>query len=320
MTAALLIGYTSIFLLGLAIVALALAYALRNARKPLANGSFFRIHIPEGMTHSAKEIASTIFQELHKMGVPFALEAAVEALGEKIYLHLITGSHIAPKVKSLIEALGQQVTVADGGNYSLWLSNRVHAKAITLGHNRHTLLPLGRTKEHEHSHFSNFLKVLSDLKPIGEAALLQFIVIPAADSIGKKIHQLYERLSSAEDATELLYKLDKNAIITKETISHLRSKVDTPLFVTHGRFLVATDDKERAEYITNMLQANLKNAPTGSCINGVCNKPAQKNSLPIHDIIQRNVKQKEGMLLNADELSELFHFVPEQHVPKLARR
>ncbi len=253
------------------------------------------------------EASQELYKRLYEMRIPFALEMAAHGAGEEIHFYIIMPRAYAERAKRQIEILVSDATVTQSGDYDLWTTQgaHTHMRGAYINQQRSYPLPLKTLKNANLSPFLPILRVMSGLKIIGEGAAIQWIVQPAQRSYGEKIGSLISRLNvGVYRSSELL---DKNFIITPETIQLLEEKISQPLFCVNARVVVTADDPARARELSDAL-ARCFIGTTGANYNEIGQTKPRDPDLFLSEFFSRSFDAEQQMILSASELATLFRF------------
>lgn len=301
MTFALVAGYIAVFLLLSGGIVLIGAVIFEQHRQKFLNFSALTIKI--SAAQDGREIAQEIFTLLHQLKISFILEAAVEAIGEEIQMTLLVGKANENRAYRALKN-NFSLQIKEGRPATLWLSHlKPVVKTAYFSYERAPHLPLYTPENSEKSLFLSILRAFSTLRPLGEAAQLQIAVYPAHENLNFELGLPFESLAAVNP--QFLSKVDRRAVISRETLAHFLNKSSQPLFIAKAQLFLLAETRDRLEALTQALQNQLsQQRAIGSCLNQLTLKFSR-------------VPKEQKMLMSAQELSQLFHFPSSKTLPKL---
>lgn len=288
-------------------------YELLLIRVPLGS----EVH-PFATEHRLSELGATteLLERLWAYRVPFSFEAVVHQVGEEIHFYI----HVPKRIKaSVIEDVHRSFPDAHiaSGDYDLW-SFESHIEIASIHQAKPALVPLRSATEPSPDVFARVLRVLAQMKVVGEGAAIQLVMSPLS---AKRRNEYATTIAGLKSGNATSFKvLDEGFLVTPKTVSVLDEKLDSPLFSVNGRIVIAHTNSQEAKRIVREIGDALHMLSGGMLYNELFLTPPRNKTRVLGLFSRRVIDPKEEMVLNAQEITSFFHF-PTRHLghPKTHR-
>ncbi|MDP3880852.1 MAG: hypothetical protein Q8Q32_01560 [bacterium] len=280
--------------------------------------SVFEIRL--GQENNAEEKTIELYNLLAELKIPFTVEVILHEIGEEIRFFITLNSKKAYKAKDAIFSIFPNAEVVYSPFQELLADLHSEIRAVSLVQAKGVNLPIKVEKTDHFSPFQSFLRVLSELKSFNESAGLQLVVSPAGFAKSKQISMAIDALSNS-DFDSAKHILDKDAIVTKQSLKILEEKVSRPLFKVDAKIIFSSDNKERLDSIEEKIKSAFNQTATGGpAYNNIEARRIVAPKNVIESFYKKEINAKTPMLLNSAELSELFYFTGAkiEKMPKLS--
>lgn len=288
-------------------------YELLLIRVPLGS----EVH-PFATEHRLSELGATteLLERLWAYRAPFSFEAVVHQVGEEIHFYI----HIQKRLKtSVIEDVRRSFPDAhiESGDYDIW-SFDSHVEIATIRQAKPSLVPLRSISTPSIDVFARVLRVLAQMKVVGEGAAIQLAMRPLS---AKRRHEYATTIADLKSGKATSFKvLDEGFLITPQTVSVLDEKLDSPLFSVNGRVVIAHASSQEAKRIVREIDEALRMVSGGMLYNELYVAPPRNRARALGLFSRRGIDLKEEIVLSAQEITSFFHF-PTRHLghPKTHR-
>lgn len=268
--------------------------------------SVFEIKL--GQESKAEEKSIEIYNLLTELKISFTLELILHEVGEEIRFFITVKSKQAYKTRDAIASIFPNAEIIYSPFQELLSDLKSEIRAFSLVQGKGSTLPIKVEKSDNFSPFQSLLRLLSELKIFNESAGFQLVVTPAEFAKTKQISMAIDALSN-NDFNSAKHILDKEAIVTKESLKILEKKVSQPLLKVDGKIIFSSDKKERLDEIEEKLKNAFNQSATGGpAYNSIEARRIVAPKNVIENFYKKEPNAKDPMLLNSAELSELFYF------------
>ena len=282
-----------------------------------------------------KEISQTsqLLSLLANLKIPFALEVAVHNVGEDIVFYLAVPENAMPFAVNQINGLWKEANVKVAQEYTIFHPQGGFAGAY-LKQKQNSILPIRTFEEINLDTFAAIVSNFSNLELVGEGMALQILIKPAANEIKNKIAKAIFELKKGKKLEDVLKeplvgppqgmkKLGEifralspppkkpeggkePLVIDEEAVKILNQKLGKPLFEINVRLLTAAVSQFQADSLLENLAGSFRqfSAPLHNEFKVI--KPKNLKNF-VFKFTMRDFEVRESMILNAHEVSSLFH-------------
>ncbi len=302
------------------------------------NMSLLAVRLPSGETQTGEstpterkdplsEVASTaqLLSALATSNSSFVLEVAVHNVGEEIIFYIAVPKKIVEFTMRQIEGLwsGAQIDLASD-DYTIFNPQGAIAVA-SLRLKNHYALPIRTYVEAQLDTFATVLSNFSKMNTIGEGLALQLIVAPAPKSAKKVILDYIRKIRQGGKASDIIGgksildiiasgsqrnkddEKDKIKVVDEEAAKTLEQKISKPLFSVNVRLVASAPTPHRMSELLDGLAGSFTQfaAPLRNELKVVS---LGNSKSVLFGFIFREFNAGDAMILNADEVTSLFHF------------
>lgn len=286
-------------------------------------------------TDLVKEINQTsqLLSLLANLKIPFAFEVAVQNIGEDIIFYLAVPESVIPFATNQIHGLWREANVKAADEFTIFHPEGGFAGAY-LKQKHSSILPIRTFEEVNLDTFAAIVSNFSNLELVGEGMALQILVKPVSNEIknkitkaiyqlkkGKKLEAVLKEpfIGSAEGMEKLgeIFRaisppakkpeaMKDPIIVDEEAVKILNQKIGKPLFDVNVRLVTSAISQFQADNLLENLAGSFRQfgAPLHNEFKVV--KPRNLKNF-IFKFTMRDFETRESMLLNAHEISSLFH-------------
>jgi hypothetical protein len=268
-------------------------------------------------------------------GTP-ALEIAVPHVGEEIHFYVSLPRASAQGAIKQIQGIWSGASVETAPDDYTIFSPHGSASGAYLLQKENFALPFRTYTEIGQDSFSAILGGFSKIQEIGEGAALQIIISPAPKGAKRQLENYIKSLKRGESLKEIFGKESlfgagalkgvvspekpedkKEKTIDESALAALNLKTSKPFFRVNVRILASAPTPRQADSILDGILAGLDQfgSPERNEFKAVKPKAVQKLA---HNFIFREFEEKQSMILNAAEISGIYHFpISSTQTPKV---
>lgn len=271
-------------------------------------------------TEGDHQTTEELYKRLHRLSIPFGVEAVVRELGEEIYFYLIVRERDKKTVHALVESLWPTGYLSSDENEDFWSGNHTKEEPIMGGYftlERPYAIPLATRSEADEDPFLAFLKKMSGLATVGEGAALQALVREAdshlIDAVGTYLTRLEQGTYSPSKHVHPEF------VLTPESTKVIREKISSPLFAVTLRLVAYTAAGQASTLLKSMgdtLTPETKH-PHHNHLKLVI--PKRQTEL-LQNLLTYTFDPAQEIILSAEELATYLHLPsPHTRIVKIKR-
>jgi len=260
--------------------------------------------------HTKQDIALTeqLYARLIDLKIQFAIEVVVENIGEEIKFLIFVSRRHEDQVRELIQSLFTNAEVPEVDYYDLFSSAPTDQNP-EIG--KHTLVGyLSQTKPYLNplttgsDSFSQILQYLSELKVVGEATSIQWIVRPAHSKIKFDVSAHINQITAGQIPTSQIH---PHLVVNKDTVRLLEEKISKPLIATNCRIAIHTSNPKSTATAFGKITTIFNQSHSQEHLNQVVLHKSKNQAQSLYYLLNHQFLPEEEMVLNTDELAALFH-------------
>jgi hypothetical protein len=263
-----------------------------------------------------------ILHQIAQLNTTVVFEAAIHAIGEEIHFYALIPNIHATKLTQIIESElpGSHITSAD--DYDLWFDGSTANAAGALNEGELEVgylkslkpyaIPFMLPTNPNSSAFHAIINELGKINAIGEAAVLQWVIRPAAKQLQQDISHLLNTLAGGTYVSSPL--IDPKFLLACDTMHILEKKIAEPLFAVNARILVSSLTPKNAQEMMERLEHAYVNASGGVCYNEFKMTHPRSAAKASQHILSRRFDADQQVILNASEIATMFH-IPTHATP-----
>lgn len=260
--------------------------------------------------------STQLFAALAGIRVPFACELVVHNIGEEIFFYVVVPRNSVEFVTRQIHGFFADARVDPAEEYTIF-SPEGAAVAATIRQQATSALPIVTYQDVNVDTFAPIVSVFSKLQAVGEGLALQLIVKPAGEGVKKGYRKFLEELRTGKAITKTTWKSEHGLPVKtgertidvqdEEKLKLIQKKLSKPLFSANIRLIASAPTPRRANELLDALAASFEqfNSPTGQTFRIVAPRNPKKL---IYDFVFRLFDPGRSIILNAEELTSIFHF------------
>lgn len=302
-----------IFSYAFALLLLALFVQEKIQRKKIQSGyQFFELVSKHESRDKNVECSQALFERLAELSIDFSLELFVHSASEEIHLLIGVPKKYVTKLKLLTQSIWHEkfVELKPFSERSLFLDTNQEISTYSIVQAKEPALPIKTAKKGDFGLFEALLRVSSDLYSFNEGIAVQVNVRPENIAKLEEINELLIKLNEGNYEEGRLL-LNKDFVLTADSIKILESKVAKPLMQVSAKVVLTTQTKDRQEELKAKLEEALLQTNQGPSYNflelkRIINQANFLESFYAHHL------GKSTMQLNSEELTTLFHFASRQ--------
>ncbi len=263
---------------------------------------------------------------LANLKVPFALEAAVQYVGEEIRFYIAVPVDAVQYTMRQIQGIWSDAQVEEGDDYNVF-NKEGDSSAVYLKQKSGSILPIRTFEEAGADTFLPILSNLSKIQAVGEGMAVQVMVRPAPADFKKSATEFLLRLKRGERLEGVLRsslisfkdveralsgtspeKEKEKLVLDEETIKAIEKKLSKPVFSVNVRLVASAKDSYRTKELLQGMAGTYDEQFTAPLKNDLeIVQPRNLDDL-IFKFIFRQFDESQQMILGSDELVSLFHF------------
>ncbi|MDI6734187.1 MAG: DUF87 domain-containing protein [Patescibacteria group bacterium] len=275
-----------------------------------------------------QEINATeqLFSSLSAFKRPFVFEVAVHYIGEEIHFYVAVPAELSDPFVRQVQSLWADAEVRFVEDYNIFNYVGV-TSGIFIRQKERFILPIRTYQEVGSDTFLPILGGFSQLNEIGEGAVIQIFVKPAADSLRRQIFGALQVLKKGWKLKDVLSnkfsvsvsdfrdvvsvsgkkQQEEQKVIDEPAIKAIEAKAAKPLFEVNVRILASAPSQIHADTILKSISAGFSQfgAPTRNELVAV--KPKNIKDF-IYRFSFREFNNDEVIIVTSEELASFFHF------------
>ncbi len=243
-------------------------------------------------------------------------EVSIASIGEEINFYVSVPEGNVAFVSRSIEGLFEDASISEISDYNIFHQNGFVSGAY-LKQESHYSLPIRTYEDTTSDMFSPILNGMSKINEIGEGVAMQILIRKAPDSYKKKISSIVNGLKKGASFSDLIsgnvksknnnLSENKDKITDDKSLNLITEKISKPLFKVNYRVISSASNKFQADAVLDNVIGGFSqfDKPFGNTLTINKIKNIQKFA---YNYSFRKFNEKESMILNSGEISNIFHF------------
>ena len=289
------------------------------------NNSWTRLSVTFGQTQgtplarSDSKSASRFFALLTELQIPCTIEFWVAGVGETIHVAVSVPISKRKKIIGLLEYVWPKIQIGSANDHDFWLESATGTGAELAGGSFDLRFPyvLPLDSNPEHSVVTELFRALSNLKTLGEGALLQWVIRPANRRLLQDSAEHLRQLAAGSYRPSR--HIPEHFLVTPETIKQLETKIRQPLLAVNAR-LLCYDARGEARSLLERLASPLVRPAAHPTLHNHLRFTPTTRTAPLLELAATGAFDPvHEMILNADEVAAYCYLPSGNPSPKLAR-